>query len=276
MDAFLPHERILLAYFLYLAALSLFKPVPAAGCAMLLAIPPLLAAALRWESIHSRPWSRTARLWAPIPLLLAAYSALEWFAVPPIEPLQRRWLAWDNYLLLDLGLRAAVESLGPVLPFLIESAYLLLYVLPFAAFALVTRAGDASAPPRFLRVLLAGTLCAYSLIPLVPVASPRVEFPRHAPPSFEGFPRSLTTSLLDRLDIDTSVFPSGHVAVAASTVLALHTVLRFRRRFVAAAAVYAATVYLATIYGRYHYAADGAASVLIVLACWSIFFRKTA
>ena len=276
MDAFLPHERILLAYFLYLAALSLFKPVPAAGCATLLAIPPLLAAALRWESIHSRPWSRTARLWAPIPLLLAAYSALEWFAVPPIEPLQRRWLAWDNYLLLDLGLRAAVDSLGPVLPFLIEAAYLFLYALPFAAFALAGRIEGASAQPRFLRVLLTGTLCAYSLIPLIPVASPRVEFPRHAPPSYEGFPRSLTTAVLDRLDIDTSVFPSGHVAVASSTVLALHTVLRSRRRLVAAAALYAALVYLATIYGRYHYAVDGAASVLIVLACWSIFFRRTA
>ena len=79
----------------------------------------------------------------------------------------------------------------------------------------------------------------------------------------------MNTYLLDHLDISTSVFPSGHVAVAFSSALALFTVLRERRKVWMGAFAAAVLIYAATIYGRYHYAVDGAASILIVTASWA-------
>jgi membrane-associated phospholipid phosphatase len=76
--------------------------------------------------------------------------------------------------------------------------------------------------------------------------------------------------VLDHLDISTGVFPSGHVAVAFSSAFALLSVLRQRRWIWCSAFIIATMVYVATIYGRYHYAVDGLASIVIAFVAWRV------
>ena len=76
--------------------------------------------------------------------------------------------------------------------------------------------------------------------------------------------------LLDHCDISSSVFPSGHVAVAFSCAFGLLRAVPERRWVYLSAFAAAMIVFTATIYCRYHYAADGLASIAITTAGWRV------
>ena len=82
--------------------------------------------------------------------------------------------------------------------------------------------------------------------------------------------RAINMWLLERCDISTSVFPSGHVAVAFSCAFGLLRALPEERWAYFSAFIAAFIVFTATIYCRYHYAADGLASILITGAGWRV------
>jgi membrane-associated phospholipid phosphatase len=88
-------------------------------------------------------------------------------------------------------------------------------------------------------------------------------------PHYSNVFRWINLWLLDHCDIAASVFPSGHVAVAFSAAFGVLRSIPDRRKFCAAMFGLACLVLIATIYGRYHYAADGFASVLIATASWA-------
>ena len=113
-----------------------------------------------------------------------------------------------------------------------------------------------------------GTLLAYALLPYFPVESPRIVFAGQDLPNVGTIWHTVNVWILDRLDISTSVFPSGHVAVAFSSAFGMKRALPERPEFFIGFLFAAVLVFLATIYGRYHYAADGVASIVISLATW--------
>lgn len=269
------HEWLLVSFFQGIALLGLIRPVPAAGRTLLLALPLCLWMLLRWEAAASRPWSRVLREWAALAAILGAYWSMNLFAEAQWTPWQARWVAWDRWLLHAAGLKAFVEVAGGLGPALLETAYLLLYAIPPAALGALYIVGARGRAARFLAVLLFGTLTAYSLLPLLPAESPRIAFPGEDLPGFHGAVRTWNLWLLQRLDIDTSVFPSGHVAVAFSSAFGLLAAVPDRRRLWLPAFGMAALVLLATIYGRYHYAADGIASVCLATGAWWTISRGT-
>lgn len=179
-------------------------------------------------------------------------------------------MIWDQVLLNSFRLRPVVEAAGPLGPTLLENAYLLLYAIPPVALTIVSQLGNRTSADRFLLNLLLGTFSAYALLPLFPILSPRVAFPDADLPHYTGVVRNINTWLLDHLDISTSVFPSGHVAVAFSSAFGLLSALRARRNIWISGFAAAGAVYVATIYGRYHYAVDGLASIAITFATWNI------
>jgi membrane-associated phospholipid phosphatase len=200
-------------------------------------------------------------------LILLGYWTLGWFVTTPLVRWQDRWLGWDRTLLDQFRLRQIIEVGGAFLPSLLENVYLLLYAIPAASLGALYYFGKRPNVNRYLAVLFLGTFLAYAMLPLVPVTSPRVAFPGQDLPSYTGGARSINTWLLDHLDISTGVFPSGHCAVAFSSAFGLMAALR-RRWITITAFLLALIVYAATIYGRYHYAADGLASIFISLAAW--------
>lgn len=266
-------EWITLSFFAYLGVLSFLQPLPITKQIVLLGIPVALTAIWRIESRRSSAASRVVRQWCLLALMLLGYWSVGWFTPAVMEEWQSTWVAWDRTLLDTCHLRAVIEMGGAFAPSVLETAYLLLYALAPACLGVVYWLGGYRAANRFLTVLLLGTFSAYALLPLFPVASPRLAFPAEDLPSYCGAARTINTWLLDHLDIYTSVFPSGHVAVAFSSALGLFTVLRERRAVWITGFLIASTVYTATVYGRYHYAVDGIASIAIACSSWKISHR---
>lgn len=264
-------EKIAVAYFAYAAMLAFVHRAPTARIMFAAAIPLLIWAAAALESRFSRPWSRVTRDWALLGLILIAYWEVDWISAgPAMTHFENACIRWDRILLDRIGLRAAIESLGSAIPSLLEAVYLSLYAIPALAMAALYTSPNRLRFDRFLTTLLFGTFCAYALLPLFPTVSPRIAFPGLDLPHYSGLFRTINTWLLDHCDISASVFPSGHVAVAFSAAFGLLRALPEKRLFWFAAFFAAAVVFIATIYCRYHYAADGAASLLISAFAWRL------
>jgi len=267
-------ERVLIGYFVYTAILAQVLPV-APGLRLVTAGVNAAVVAgfalLAWgESLRGGRLFSIARDWYAPPLMLLAYREMGWFA--PKEhtyELERAWVVWDRALLNEWGLRAAIESLGPLLPSVLEASYLLTYTIPLFAMAMLYAYGQRRRVERFLVIFLLAILSAYALFPYFPSEPPRRAFPGELFPSFETLFRRLNWALLGGYGIHTSVFPSGHVAGAFAGAFAMLRLLPERRWVGWLLLGLAVSITTATIYGRYHYAADALAGFTLSVGAWA-------
>lgn len=265
-----PGERVAVAYFAYTAVLSAVFPRSWLHQAISAALP----LAVWWLGTVAARYPRLsveiAREWATPALVLTGYLQLEWFSRAPDVTLQNRFFGWDQWLLRAAGFGELVRAGGQPLHWLLELSYTLLYTIPPLSLAAIYWLRRRHRVDRFLATFALGTFCAYALLPLFPTLAPRVAFPEQDLPSTTNMWRSFNLWLLGNFDISTSVFPSGHVAAAFSSAFGLIRAVPDCPRLCAAGLTAAALVFLATIYGRYHYAADGCASLLISVAAWRL------
>jgi len=263
-------ERVAILFFLYLALLGMLRSATPAQRAAQWTMPFLIWVLCRFEHASSRPWSRVVREWLALGIILAGYWMLGWLASPTLTGWEATFESWDHTLLNRFGFEGAVESAGTFVPSVLEVVYLLLYTIPPCCLGVIYLCGARPAVYRFLFTLLLGTFATYALLPLFPMHSPRVVYPLQDLPHLPGLARPINTWLLDHLDISTSVFPSGHVAVAFSSAFGLLHALRERPRIWITFFIVATLVYVATIYGRYHYAVDGLVSIVISGFAWFV------
>lgn len=261
-------ETVAITYFLYTALLVSMHRLawPPVVSAWLVPIALWTLAAV--ETRYSQNWSSIARDWVPLALILAGYWELNWFAGPAISHWNNLWIGFDRLLLNQLGLRGAIEAFGGAAPGTLELVYLLLYTIPPVCMAALYLNGARNNSNRFLFTLLLGTFAAYALIPHFPSESPRTVFPNEDLPHYASVWRSWNVWLLDRYDISTGVFPSGHVAVAFSCGFGLLRAMPRKRWWWGGIFTAATLVFIATVYGRYHYAVDGIASIGISTGAW--------
>jgi membrane-associated phospholipid phosphatase len=263
-------ERVVLAFFTYTALLSFFFPIGPWLQITSLVIPVGIFALICAESIWGGSRSSMVRTWALPAAILGGYWQIGWFARTTDPSWQAVFLRMDHVLLNDWGLRSLIERSGNLLPNYLELSYLSLYVIPPACLAVLYWRGAWFQVDRFLFVYALGTLSVYALLPILAVKSPRIAFPGQDLPGTMSVWRSFNVWILNRLDISTSVFPSGHVATALSCALGMRTALPGSRGPTFVFFVLTISVWLATIYGRYHYAVDGLASILICIALWKL------
>ncbi|MEK7408424.1 MAG: phosphatase PAP2 family protein [Acidobacteriota bacterium] len=265
-----PSEWLLALYFSYVALRGVTAGGPPEAsswwCGLTLAgwIMLLLLARAEHRS-GSRFWS-IVRDWLPAPLLLVAYWAVDW---PPTVShdyrLERAWLHLDKVLLNDWGGQAAIEYFGWTVPFCLDLCYSLLYAVPPVSIGILYLYRRRQRVDCFLFTLLLGVLTTYTLLPLFPSRSPRIAFPGEDLPTFTTPFRQLNLWVLDRCDIQASVFPSAHVTVGFSAALAMMLALPERKRVGWTIAIVALGVAVVTVYGRYHYAVDGLAAAAVSL-----------
>ncbi|MCC7155174.1 MAG: phosphatase PAP2 family protein [Bryobacterales bacterium] len=257
-------EIILLAYFFYASILAVILPVPPAMKTRVLAANGALL--LTYILIQHRALTKW-RDWLPYPLILLAYKEIGWLALPHTSTaLEESWVRWDRLLLNDWGLRPAIESLGSLVPNLLELSYLLVYAAPAYAIALLLIKGYSDRIDTFYVVLLLGTLGAYALYPYFPSEPPRSVFPDQDMPTVMSVFRRLNLHLVNGYGIHTSVFPSGHVAASFSAAFGLWLAVPEQRKHAIGLAVLAALIAVATVYGRYHYAVDALAGFAVAAA----------
>ena len=263
-------EALALAYLLYAAAFALPHSATSGEWARrgaAVGVGAAVVLALAWMDARTGSLVTSCACdWLPPALILLCYRAADWYPHPagPTR-FDLAWIGLDRTLLHRWGGQAAIESLGPVLPFLLELCYCLLYaVTPFAV-ALLYLSRRRRRVDLFLSTLLAGTLTTYALLPHFPSAGPRAAFPGQDLPGYFTPFRLVNLWILDHFDIRTSVFPSGHVTLGFSAAFGMLLALPERRWAGVGLLVLAAGVLMATIYGRYHYAVDGLAGLAVSL-----------
>ena len=207
-----------------------------------------------------------SRDWLPIVLTLVAYREMDWFtAQHPSHILENAWIIWDRALLHGYGLQSAIEHFGWPLPGYFEFCYLLVYgVAPFAVGALYAN-NRRDLVDGVLFTYLVGTLLAYGLFPYFPSDPPRTVFEGMDLPRVTTVLRKLNLAIVGGYGIHSSVFPSAHVSSAFSAAWGLLVLFRQRRAFGIGLLIYGASVAVATVYGRYHYAVDAIAGIVISL-----------
>jgi hypothetical protein len=264
-----PSEWLLVAYFVYTAvlawALSIPAPYPTVAALLNLTIFAGLALLAWAHSLRNRPYLGAIRDWFPFPLLLLTYREIGWFAQPAYtHPLEHRWVQWDRAVLHG-GLTGAVELLGPVMPAILEIAYMLVYTLAPFAVAMLYVYGKRDRVEALLFPYVLAVVLWYAPFPLWPSEPPRAVFPGQDFPAYESIFRRFNWWYLGGQGIHTSVFPSTHVASAFAVAFAMWRVLpehKWVGRYLLVMAVLVAT---AVVYGRYHYLADAAAGLFMAL-----------
>ena len=270
-------EWILAGYFSYTLLLSFAIPLPIgaraqSASASLVALAILYCIA-RFPALYILLWLRNL---LPIAAVLLAYQQMGWFARPAgNHELEHSWVQWDRLLLVDWGLKDGIESLGPVLPSLLELAYLCTYAVGPAGLLALLHCGRMDRADRYLACYVASAVASYAFYPFFPSEPPRTVFPGELFGGHGNVFRDLNWWILGLGGIHTSVFPSGHVSSACGVAFGLLFSLPERKRYGIAASVLAFGIATGTVYGRYHYAVDALAglvvSCVVSLACACVF-----
>jgi hypothetical protein len=261
-------EWPLIAFFVSVAALCISRDRTLLQASSLaLAVPVLLVAIARAAARSCGGRWTIVRDWLPVPLVLVAYFSVDWVAWPHGDyELENRFVRWDRALMDDWGLRRAIESLGPVLPALLEAVLLAVYlILPLGITYLYARR-QRDRIDTFLFPFLMGTLAAFAVLPHYPTEAPRLVFAGIDVPPIDTAIRRVNLWILDRWSIESSVLPNPGVALALSAALAMRIAAPERRGMWGALLMFTLLAWAGSVYGRYHYAVDGAAAVAISTA----------
>ncbi len=259
-------EWVTLSYLAWLlVALSLFhRNLPAAST--YLTIHSVLFAgvlALAWTAHHwPNPALSFLRSWYFLPLWLFLFEELDGLVLL-IFP---RW--FDSWLIhFDRALfgvypwewlaRFATPALTDFMQFAYMTYFLALIVLP----AILYARGERRAFWTVLTSMAIAHYAVYVISVLLPVQSPFHAFPalQHAP--LAGGPVTGLINLIERFGrVRGAAFPSAHVAGAFAALLGAW---RYRRWLFWVHLPLFALMVVSTVYGRYHYAADGLAGLLV-------------
>jgi membrane-associated phospholipid phosphatase len=202
---------------------------------------------------------------ASLALIVLAYREMGWFAQPhPAHTLEASWVTWDRVVLRG-GARAVIESIGPVIPSILEIAYALVYALAPFGIAMLYAYRRREMVDEFVFVFAVGVLLCYAQFPFWPSEPPRVVFLGQDLPSYETIFRRFNLWMLGNYGIHTSVFPSAHVAGAFAAAFGAMRALPERRWVSRSLLVVASLIGIATVYGRYHYVTDALAGLLVAL-----------
>jgi membrane-associated phospholipid phosphatase len=221
------------------------------------------------------------RDWLPCVLIVLAYRESGLFLMPDIT---HRWdnlfIIWDRALLGSSWFKSVATAGSPWLGHAMELAYLLVYPFVPLGFAAVyfgrDRSGDAGvrasrSADRYWTAVLLAVLASYALFPFFPLTPPRLLFhdlPGGADPAGSAalpLLRQLNFWILGHYSVQACIFPSGHVAGAVATALAVR---RERPRLGIVFLFAAALIAVSTVFGRYHYAADALAGAAVGLAAF--------
>lgn len=234
----------------------------------------------RYSEVNRCGLVSSIRDWFPCVLIPLAYRESGLFFSPdPTHRLDHLFIGWDQLLLQNSWSSHAFSLCAAwLLPYL-ELSYLLCYPLVPLGLGTIIWArhrgalkpdgrptGDLAVDRFWTAVLLAVFTC-YVAYPFFPLTPPRVLFPDLSSATTASALRELNLWLLHRNGDQASLFPSGHVASVMATALAVRAALpRVGWIFLVAAA----SVTAATVVGRYHYAADAVAGMLVGVSAFVI------
>lgn len=253
-------EWITIAYFVYLATAAAVFPggqrrrVVAVAVAVVSAV----LAISRFSTLAVlRDWMPLAYVvlgyWLPALLVTNTTSVFE----RTLLELDRRWLGAQGAMTIrERAPRPMIEAF--------ELAYLFCYPMVPIGFGSLYAAGLRDETDKFWTAVVLAVFGCYGVLPWLPTRPPRAI---EGEPASPGVIRRLNLQMLGRASIQLNTFPSGHAAASAATALAVGARLP---AVGLALGLLAAGIAVGSVVGRYHYAADALAGVLLGLVGFMI------
>ena len=252
-------------YLAYIVGLAWLWPISVRRRVTVTAVGLVDAAAVLWLSgTHGTAWS-VARDWIPGLHLVIGYWLSGAFFIEPSRALEA-WLAGlDDIVFTRWGLDR-LAAVGPrwLLEYL-EASYLAVYPFVPVGFAIVFF--GASGEPMAARngfwtqVLLAGFTC-YGLHPWLQSRPPSALGVHTGITARRLAVRRLNLAILGRASVQANTVPSGHAATSAVIALAAGALVPSA---LLPLSIVAVSIAVASVVGRYHYAFDSAAGILLAL-----------
>jgi membrane-associated phospholipid phosphatase len=263
-------EWVAVGYFGYLLVVALARPPwPRRRPAVAATLAALTAVWL----LHLVPETgRTIapRDWLPAVYLLIGYWISGLYFVGPMRGIEARFMGLDWRVLGRDGPSTAVEALPRAALELLEFAYVTCFLFVPGGLAILVLAGYRESADRFWTLVLLGEFGSFAALPWIQTRPPRVLEP---PGAFDRRPllmRRLNRLQVDMTSIGVNTFPSGHVAGALATAIAVSEVMP---AFAPWLLTIVAAIAIAAVLGRYHYLVDAVAGAALTLVVWVVVRR---
>ena len=258
-------ELIIAGYLGYLLVLAWALPLPAARRKLVTLAALADLAFVWWISKAETTAGVVVRDWLPALQILIGYWLSGAFFLRPMTGVEA-WLAkWDRTFFDELGVRHIAER-GPrwLLEYL-ELSYLAVYLLVPLGFGVAYWLTPALDVDRYWTIVVAAELACYAMLPWIQTRPPRALRLHTAIEDRRLAIHRLNGLVLGLGSIQVNTFPSGHAAGAFATAFAVGL---FVPGAFPAFLVLAASITIAAVIGRYHFAADTAAGVLVAIGVW--------
>lgn len=260
---------IAVAYFVYLAAVSLTRPRFRRARAPLLTAAAIagISAAIGLPSTSTGALAPLGDIVVPSFVLLAGYWLSGLLFTEPNRRLERWLLSVDAALVGRPGLLAWFKRAPRAVVEYFELSYLLVYPIVPAGVLTLALGGHAGEVGRLWATVLLAEFICYGMLPWLPTRPPRVVEGAAAEPPRALPVRALNLAIANHASIRANTLPSGHAAGAFAVALAVGSTMP------AAGAVFmllAISISIAAVVGRYHYAVDSVLGVLLAFLVWAL------
>jgi membrane-associated phospholipid phosphatase len=260
-------EWVAVAYFGYLLIVALSRPpwrrrrqAVAASLAGVVVVA-LVSRAPETPLVH------VARDWLPALYLLAGYWLSGWSFVAPMRGIEARFMGVDWRVLGRDGGSALVDRLPRAVLELIEFAYVTCFLFVPGGLVILALGGHRESADRFWTLVLLGEFGSFAVLPWIQTRPPRAVEPPGAMDRRTLVMRRLNRLQVDMTSIGVNTFPSGHVAGALATAIAVSEVIPALAPFLLAIVV---VIAVAAVLGRYHYLVDAVAGAVWTLVAWVV------
>jgi len=249
-------EWVSVAYFGTLSVVALVRPLPAARRAAIAGVGVVLCAAIPGLARVAGDGLRST---APLAVILAGYYLSGAFALDPSPGFERWLLSWDRRVLGDPTVRFVHWPRAVLAP--LEVMYVGCFLLVPAGLVVLRSAAAAPALiDRYWTIVIAAEFGSFLSLAFVYARPPWALAQRAALP--DRAVHRAAAAFVERLTIRANTFPSGHAAGSLAVALGVIGPLPAAGIVLLALAV---AICAAAVVGRYHYAIDVIAGIVLAL-----------
>lgn len=257
----------MLFYLAYLVVVAWMVRLPWRQRRLVTTVAAADAAAIWWLSHQHGVLATLVSDWVPPLQILIAYWLSGAFFRRPM-PRVEAWLArGDRWVFDRLALGRFVERAPRAWLESLELAYLSVYVVLPLGFAVARWVDPGTSAGRYWAIVMVAELVSYGALPWIQTRPPRALHDHLMIERRHLTVRPLNGAVLHHGSIQVNTFPSGHAAGAVATALAVAQVSPTAGVLFGIVAV---GIVLGSVVGRYHYAADSLAGVVVAVLAWAV------